>query len=119
MATLDDVRQIAMSLPRTTEHLIGDNTKFRVGRLVYASVSADEERIGFGFPKEERAALVASEPDKFMMPLPSDERYQWVRARLPVLDPWELRELLIDAWCMVVPKKVATAYLESQGIGPR
>ena len=75
MATVEDVRRIAMSLPRTTEHLIGDHTKFRVGRLVYASVSADEERLGFGFPKEERAALVASEPDKFMMPLRNDERY--------------------------------------------
>ena len=118
MATLDDVRRIAMALPRTTEHLIGDNTKFRVGRLVYASVSADEERLGFGFPKEERAALVASEPDKFMMPLPADERYQWVRARLPALDPTELRELLIDAWCMVVPKTIAARYLESQGLPP-
>jgi hypothetical protein len=117
MATLEDVRRIAMSLPRTTEHLIRDNTKFRVGRLVYASVSADEERMGFGFPKEERAALVASEPGKFMMPLRSDERYNWVRARLPVLDEEELRELLIDAWCMVVPKKVAASYLDSQGIG--
>ena len=116
MATLDDVRAIAMSLPRTTEHLIGGNTKFRVGRLVYASVSADEERLGFGFPKEERAALVASEPGKFMMPLRGDERYQWVRARLPVLDAAELRELLIDAWCMCVPKKVRTAYLEGQGL---
>src|SRR5580693_4489383 len=111
MATLDDVRQIAMALPRTTEHLIGDNTKFRVGRMVYASVSADEERLGFGFPKEERAALVASEPAKFMMPLPADERYQWVRARLPALDVEELRELLVDAWCMCVPKKVSSAYL--------
>jgi hypothetical protein len=119
MATLDDVRRIAMSLPRTSEHLIRDHVKFRVGRIVYASVSPDEERLGFGFPKDERAALVASEPDKFMMPLPSDERYQWVRARLPVLDPGELRELLIDAWCMVVPKKVAAAYLEGQGISPR
>ena len=86
MATVEDVRRIAMSLPRTTEHLVGDNTKFRVGRLVYAAVSGDEERMGFGFPKEERAALVASEPDKFMMPLRNDERYNWVRARLPVLD---------------------------------
>jgi hypothetical protein len=107
MAGLDDVRRIAMSLPRTSEHLIGDHVKFRVGRLVYASVSADEERLGFGFPKDERAALVASEPDKFMMPLPSDGRYQWVRARLAALGEDELRELLIDAWCMVVPKKVA------------
>jgi hypothetical protein len=117
VATLEDVRRIAMSLPRTSEHLIRDHTKFRVGPLVYASVSADEERIGFGFPKEERAALVASEPDKFMMPLRSDERYQWVRAALPVLEVDELRELLIDAWCMVVPKKVAASYLDSQGIG--
>ena len=113
MASLDDVRRIAMSLPRTTEHMIGDNTKFRVGRLVYASVSGDEERLGFGFPKEERAALVASEPDKFMMPLRSDERYNWVRARLAALDVDELRELLIDAWRMVVSKKTAAAYLTS------
>ena len=118
MATIQDVRGIAMSLPRTTEHLIRGNTKFRVGRLVYAAVSADEERIGFGFAKDERAALVASEPDKFMMPLRSDERYHWVRARLPVLDAEELRELLIDAWCMVVPKTVAARYLESRGIDP-
>jgi hypothetical protein len=117
VATLDDVRRIAMSLPRTSEHLIGEHTKFRVGRLVYASVSADEERIGFGFPQDERAALVASEPDTFMMPLRSDERYNWVRARLPALDPGELRELLIDAWCMVVPKTIAARYLDSQGIG--
>ena len=116
MATVEDVRRIALSLPRTTEHLIRDHTKFRVGRLVYASVSPDSERLGFGFPKEERAALVASEPGKFMMPLRSDERYNWVRARLPALDSGELRELLIDAWRMCVPKKVAAAYLEGHGL---
>ena len=110
MATVDDVRAIAMSLPRTSEHLIRDHVKFRVGRIVYASVSPDEERLGFGFPREERAALVASRPETFMMPLPSDERYQWVRARLAALDVDELRELLVDAWCMCVPKKVAASY---------
>ena len=113
MATAEDVRRIAMSLPRTSEHLIRDNTKYRIGRIVYAAVSPDEERLGFGFPKEERAALVASEPDKFMMPLRSDERYNWVRARLATLDIDELRELLIDAWRMVVSKKTAADYLES------
>ena len=104
-----------MSLPRTSEHLIRDHTKYRIGRIVYASVSPDETRLGFGFPKEERAALVASEPDKFMMPLPSDERYKWVRARLAALEVDELRELLIDAWCMCVPKKVSAEYLGSLG----
>jgi len=108
-----DVRLIAMSLPRTSEHLIRDYTKYRIGRIVYASVSPDETRLGFGFPKEERAALVASEPGKFMMPVPSDERYNWVRARLEAIEVDELRELLIDAWRMCVPKKVVAAYLES------
>jgi hypothetical protein len=116
MAGLEEVRRIAMSLPRTTEHLIRDHVKFRVGRLVYASVSPDEERLGFGFPKDERAALVASRPEVFMMPLRGDVRYHWVRARLPALDQEELRELLIDAWCMVMPRTIAAAYLDSQGI---
>ena len=116
MASLEDVRRIAMALPRTSEHLIRDRVKFRVGRIVYAAVSPDETQLGFGFPREERAALVASRPETFMMPLPSDERYQWVRARLPVLDLAELRELLIDAWCMCVPKKVAAAYLARQDL---
>jgi hypothetical protein len=116
MASLEDVRRIAMELPRSSEHLIRDYVKFRVGRIVYASVSPDETQLGFGFPREERAALVASRPDTFMMPLPSDERYQWVRARLPVLDVGELRELLTDAWCMCVPKYVRTAYFEGQNL---
>ncbi len=116
MADGEDVRRIAMALPRTSEHLARDNTKYRIGRIVYAAVSPDEERLGFGFPKEERAALVASEPDKFMMPLKSDERYNWVRVRLPVLEVEELRELLIDAWCMCVSKKTAAAYLETLGV---
>jgi len=116
VASVEDVRAIAMSLPRTSEHLIRDHVKFRVGQIVYASVSPDEEQLGFGFPKEERAALVASRPDTFMMPLPSDERYRWVRARLAALDVDELRELLIDAWCMVMPKTIAARWLESQGI---
>ena len=111
VADAEDVRRIALSLPRTTEGYVRDHVKYRIGRIVYASVSPDGSRLGFGFPKEERTALVASEPDKFMMPIKSDERYNWVRASLAALDVEELRELLTDAWCMCVPKKVSSAYL--------
>ena len=48
------------------------------------------------------------------MPERRDERYHWVRARLAALDAGELRELLTDAWCMVVPKTVAARYLAGQ-----
>jgi hypothetical protein len=112
MVTIDDVRRVALSLPRTEEHLIRDRVKFRVGRIVYVAFSRDEKIMGFGFPKEERAALVAAEPDKFLMPPPSDMRYQWVCVRPAAIDAAEMRELVIDAWRMVVPKRVAAAHLD-------
>jgi hypothetical protein len=111
VATIADVRRIALDLPRAYEALVGDRVKFRVGRLVFVSVSSDETQLGFGYPREERAALVASDPEKFMMPLPSDERYQWMRLRLAAVDEDELTELVVDAWRMCVPKKVAADYL--------
>ena len=66
--------------------------------------------MGFGFPKEEREALVASDPRKFLMPEKSDVRYHWVQVRLAAIDTTEMRELVLDAWRMCVPKRVAADY---------
>ena len=111
MITVDDVRRVALTLPRTTEHLIRDRVKFRVKQIVYVAFSRDETLMGFGFPKEERAALVDSEPDKFQLPSTSDMRYNWVVVRLDALDHEEMTELVTDAWRMVVPKSVAREHL--------
>ena len=111
MVTADDIRKVALSLPRTDEALVWDQVKFRVGRIVYVALSRDERSMGFGFPKDERAALVAAQPEKFSMPIPSDMRYNWVQVRLDAIDEAEMRELVIDAWTMVVPKRVAAEYL--------
>jgi hypothetical protein len=110
VVTVEDVRAFALTLPRTTEALVHDRIKFRVGRIVYVAFSRDETIMGFGFPKEERDALVAGDPERFLLPRQSDLRYQWVEVRLATLDPEEMRELVLDAWRMCVPKKVAAAY---------
>ena len=110
MVTIDDVRSFAMALPRTTEALVRDCVKFRVGRIVYPAFSRDETVMGFAFPKEERDGLVASEPNKFLPPEPVDVRYHWVQVRLYAIDLAEMRELVLDAWRMCVPKRVAAAY---------
>ncbi|HKN54726.1 MAG TPA: MmcQ/YjbR family DNA-binding protein [Amycolatopsis sp.] len=110
--TIDDARRVALVLPRAYEAVVRDRVKFRVGRIVFAAFSRDETIMGFGYPREQREALVAGEPEKFLMPEPADMRYQWVQVRLDALDLDELEELLIDAWRMCVPKKVAAAYLE-------
>jgi hypothetical protein len=110
VVTLDEVRSFAIGLPRTTEALVRSRVKFRVGRIVYLSFSRDETVMGFAFPKEWREALVSSEPDKFMLPGEPDLRYNWVLVRLATIDVVEMRELVLDAWAMVVPKRVAAAY---------
>jgi hypothetical protein len=115
MVTLDEVRGWAVSLPRTSEHLIHGQVKFRVGKIVYAAVSEDETTLAFGFPKEERDALVAAEPRKFMLPRPSDLRFHWVRASMAELGAAEMRELITDAWLMVVPKRVGAEHLARLG----
>ena len=57
MIDVDDVRAFALTLPRTTEALVRDRVKFRVGRIVYLAFSRDETIMGFAFPKEERSCV--------------------------------------------------------------
>jgi hypothetical protein len=111
--TVHDVRACALSLPRTEEHLIRDYVKFRVGRIVFATVSPDDSILGIAFPRDERPALIAAEPDRFLLERLSDQRYNWIDARMSLLGVAEARELIIDAWRMVVPKRVAAAHLEA------
>jgi len=113
MVTVDAVRTLALSLPRTHEGLVRDRVRFRVGRIVYVAFSRDETLMGFAFPKEERDALIASAPEKFLLPKLSDRRFNWVVVRLATIDAVEMRELVVDAWRMVVPRRVAEAHLDA------
>jgi hypothetical protein len=110
VVTIEDVRAVALGLPRTTEALVRGRVKFRVGRIVYVAFSRDETLMGFGFPKEEREWLVGTEPEKFLMPRDSDLRFSWVVVRLAAIDRSEMSELVVDAWSMVVPKRLSAAY---------
>jgi hypothetical protein len=111
VATIEGVREVALSLPRSYEALVRDRVKFRVGRIVYLAFSRDEQHMGFAFPKEEREALVAAEPEKFSLPGRADMRYNWVVVRMDAIDDTEMREIVLDAWRMVVPRRVAADHL--------
>jgi hypothetical protein len=113
VVTVDDVRAVALTLPRTHEAVVRGRIKFRVGQIVYVAFSRDETLMGFGFPKEEREWLVGTEPEKFLMPRESDLRFNWVVARLAALGPEEMRGLVTDAWSLCVPKRLSAAYRES------
>ena len=118
MAVIEDVRRLGAELDRSYEVYVHGRLKFRVKQIVYVDFSLDESVMGFAFPKEEREALVASEPNKFHMPSVSEMRFNWVRSELAVLEPDEARELVVDAWRMVVPKKLSRAYDLAHPDGP-
>ena len=82
-------------------------------RVVPTSVTVEIIRAGRTIELVE-ATLVASAPGTFLMPRESDLRYRWVEARMAALDVEEMRELVLDAWRMVVPKSVARAHDEAQ-----
>jgi hypothetical protein len=111
MNTVAEVRRITAALPRSYEVVVRDQIKFRIGQIVYLAFSRDETVMGFAFPKDERAGLVASESERFMLPRPSDMRYNWVLVRLDAIDLVELREIVVEAWRMCVPKSVAAKAL--------
>jgi hypothetical protein len=108
--TIDSVRRVAMSLPRTEEHLIHGRVKFRIRSIVYVAFSRDQKTMGFAFPKELRNSLIEGDPDKFLMPKVSELRFNWVCVRLNAIDSREMRTLVTEAWRMVVPRSVAAAH---------
>ena len=115
MVTIDEVREFALTLPRSSEGLVRGQVKVRIGRIVYLALSKDGSRMGFAFPKDWRKALIESEPEKFSLPSQSDLRYHWVHVRLDRIDADEMRELVEDAWAFTVPKSVAEKYAASRG----
>jgi hypothetical protein len=118
MAVVDDVRALGTGLERSYQVYVRGRLKFRVKQIVYVAFSLDETEMGFAFPKEQRAALVAGDPHRFRMPSASDMRFNWVHADLAALDPTEAREFVVDAWRMVVPQKLSRAYDLAHPHGP-
>ena len=84
--SVDDVLTYAADFERSYVAVVHGRIKLRVGKIVYVAFSRDETTMGFGFPKEDRPALVASDPERFLMPGQSDMRFNWVVTRLDLLD---------------------------------
>lgn len=113
--TVDEVRELAATLPRAYEAFVRGRIKYRVGQIVFLAFSKEGDVMGFGFPKEWRATLVENEPDKFSLPGESDMRFNWVHVRLDLIDHDEMQDLVENAWALCVPKHVAAEYAAARG----
>ena len=113
--TVEQIRELAATLPRSYEATVRGRLKLRVGQIVYLSFAADGSTMGCGFPIEFREAAVEAEPDKFSLPSASDMRFNWMHVNLDAIDDEEMRDLVENAWAMCVPKSVAREYAQTRG----
>lgn len=114
--TAQDVRLIALSLPESSEKPAWGMPTFRVSGKIFVSLADDDSSIGVKCPKEERAGLIAAEPEKFFVRAGHDDRYAWIRVRLAaVRDEAELRSILTDSWLQAAPKRLVAAHPELTG----
>lgn len=121
MATADDVRRIALALPGAMEKLSWGMPTFRLeaGGRIFASLD-DDRVMGVKCPKEERAELIAAEPEKFFLRPGHDDNYAWLRVRLGALeDEEELRAILLDSWRQAAPRKLLDAHPDLASPPPR
>ena len=113
--TVDEVRALAASLPRSYEAGVRGRVKFRIGQIVYLALSHDGSRMGCGFPRDLRAAVVEAYPEKFALPGESDMRFNWIHVNLEAIDADEMRDLVEEAWSRAVPRYLAEEYALAQG----
>ncbi|MGP3951582.1 MmcQ/YjbR family DNA-binding protein [Streptomyces sp. 7N604] len=113
--TAEDVRRIALALPETEEKLAWGMPTFRVKGKIFASLADDDDSIGVKCPIEDREELIAAEPGKFFLRPGHDDNFAWLRVRLAALDDGnELEAILLDAWRLTAPRRLAEEY-EGEG----
>lgn len=111
MATDDDVRRIALSLPETTEKPWFRSPGFRVKDKSFLRIRSEAEGGLVVFVEDlgVKEALLASDPAKFFT-TPHYDGYPVVLVHLPAVDVDELHELITDSWMVKAPKRVLKAY---------
>ncbi|WP_455351893.1 MmcQ/YjbR family DNA-binding protein [Streptomyces sp. SYSU K217416] len=110
MNDAEDVRRIALSLPDTVEKEAWSMPTFRVGGKMYLTIPDDQTSFAVRCPKNERAELIAAEPEKFWVP-PHEASSAWVRVRLTALEDLdELRDIVVDSWRQAAPDRLAEQF---------
>ncbi|HEY5455347.1 MAG TPA: MmcQ/YjbR family DNA-binding protein [Acidothermaceae bacterium] len=129
MASFDDVRQIALSLPETTEAVSWGNAHWRVKnkgfvweRPLNQSDHVALEALGERAPDGAilgvrvadigaREAMIADDPNLFFT-IPHFDGFPAILVRLDVIGVPELEELIVEAWLDRAPKRLAQQYLD-------
>ena len=107
MATFDDVRAIAMTLPEAEEIVTWEtDITFRVRDKIFAIGGEGADRLSIKAGLETQAELIELDPATFAKSAYVG-RFGWITVDLDRVDPALLATLLRDAWRRTAPKRLA------------
>ncbi len=127
MATWDEVRRLALALPETSERLSREHRQCRVREKLFVWERplrrADLEALGKDAPEGPilgarvehlgaKEALIADDPAVFFT-TPHFDGYAAILVRLDRIVVDDLREVVVEAWLVRAPKRLAQAYAEA------
>ena len=110
MATEDDARELALSLPATAEKPSYGMPGFRVRDRLFARIREERGVLVVWCENEaEKEFLIRAEPDKFFT-TPHYDGYAMVLVRLDAVERDELLELVTESWRLRAPKKLVASF---------
>jgi hypothetical protein len=111
VATEDDVRRIALSLPEVIEKSWYGTPGYRVKDKGFLRLRTEAEGglVVFVADLGEKEMLLASDPEKFFT-TPHYDGHASVIVNLPAIDVDELTEVIADSWRVKAPPKLLTAH---------
>ncbi|RKN84545.1 MmcQ/YjbR family DNA-binding protein [Paenibacillus ginsengarvi] len=111
--TINDVRQIALSLPKTDEVEHWDKPSFRVNGKIYAVVQKDGVSVTVKTTREEREALTTFEPEIYSVPT-NFQRLHYMIVNTERIRKDDFRSVLVRAWRLVASKHIVKTYDEQR-----
>ncbi|GAB2828434.1 MmcQ/YjbR family DNA-binding protein [Actinoallomurus bryophytorum] len=109
MATGEDLRKLALSLPEASERETWGSATFRVRDKIFVMMSADGTGASVKATKDEQSALIAEDPETFTYPAYVGQ-HGWIGVDVERIGTDHLRELVTEAWRMTAPKRVVRAF---------
>jgi len=110
VASLSDVRELALSLPETIEKSSYGTPGFRVKDRLFARIREEPGVLAIWCADlDEKEFLIRAEPEKFFTVAHYDG-YAMVLVRLEAVDREELLELLTESWRLRGPKRLVAEF---------
>jgi hypothetical protein len=126
MASWEDVRLLALALPETNEQTRREHAQWRVRDKLFVWERplrrSDLEALGDSAPKGAilgarvehevaKQALLADDPEVFFT-TPHFDGYPAILVQLEKIKAKDLEEVIVEAWLVRAPKRLAREYLD-------